>query len=148
MSAAGSVAVPASALPVNMDRERDPPIIDLPDDASSWHSAFDSPEDPPTRGNSSKYQHKPKTIKPAKKTKDKKKKKKLKKDRNRVKKDSSHRDVASQHGSSSISDHFAVSDDVFDPLPTPPASSSSSLQPAPCPNAVPRRVQNFLSGRD
>ena len=116
-----------------MDREPDSRIIDLPDD--TWHSAFDSPEDPPARASRSKQPNKPKTIKPAKKCKDnkRKKKKKLQKDRKSVKKDSNHRDDANQPGSSFLSDQSALHDDLYDPLLVPPTSSSSFLRSAPCP---------------
>ena len=120
-----------------MDREPDSPIIDSQDDTSSWHSAFDSPEDHPASANQSQQLDKPKTIKKAKKSKDKTKKKKTKKskkDRKRLKKDYNYRQDAQLPGSSSFSDQSALVEDLYDPTLAPPMSSSSSLRSAPHPN--------------
>ena len=114
-----------------MDREGTSSFQDLPDDASSWHSASDSPDDPPA-GTGCESQPKQKTIKPDKKNKE--KKKKQKKVRRKDKKDSRSMNTGNDPGSSLISDQFALPEELFDPLQPPANTSASSSQMAPRPN--------------
>ena len=123
--------MPGAVLKVSMDREGTSPVHDLPDDASSCHSAFDSPEDPPAGQAATRANQSRRPSSPLKRTKQ--KKKKQKKVRKKDKKDLRSLNAVNEPGSSCICDQFALPEELFDPLQTPADTSASASQTAPRP---------------